>query len=258
MLVRRSLVVVAHPDDEILGAGIWMCRQQSVIYVVHLTNGSPSDMVDASRLGFSSAASYAAARRREFQEAISHVPVPQDHCVAFDVPDRESHRHLPELSSKLADLISELRPEIVVTHAYEGGHPDHDSAACLIAVIHSQRQDFQILEFPLYHAGVNGEAIFGRFAEPSGSVETIRLSSKETELKRKMLGHFRTQREMLEHFELDREQFRAAEPRDFADPPNHGAVLYEHWGWDPNGAEWRAFARNFLKLAAESAVGYRR
>ena len=63
-----TLIVAAHPDDEIIGAGAQLPRL-SQAYFLHLTDGAPKDMRDASALGFVTREAYAEARRREFFEA---------------------------------------------------------------------------------------------------------------------------------------------------------------------------------------------
>src|SRR3954470_881117 len=93
----RALVVAPHPDDEVLGAGIWMTRHAgNEIYIAHLTDGSPYDLGDARHAGFSTREEYANARRAEFMEACKLLPVPPPHCLQFPFVDQELWRRLPE------------------------------------------------------------------------------------------------------------------------------------------------------------------
>jgi N-acetylglucosamine malate deacetylase 2 len=43
--------------------------------------------------------------------------------------DQEAALHLAEIARTLARLFVEERIEAVLTHPYEGGHPDHDASA---------------------------------------------------------------------------------------------------------------------------------
>jgi N-acetylglucosamine malate deacetylase 2 len=61
----------------------------------------------------------------------------------------------------LRDLLEQHRPEVIVTHSYEGGHPDHD--ACAFAVHHAleltRAQPVPVIvEASFYHIGPQGEA----------------------------------------------------------------------------------------------------
>ena len=47
--------------------------------------------------------------------------------MAPRMPDR-----LEDLVDRCAGLIGALRPAVVITHAYEGGHPDHDTLALAV------------------------------------------------------------------------------------------------------------------------------
>ena len=163
------LVVVAHPDDEILGAGIWLHRHVEYDrHILYLTDGSPRDMQDARAAGFATRRSYAAARRRELRDALEMVSIPRRNCYRCDYPDKEAYLHLPALIERVDRLIEVLRPSVVLSHAYEGGHPDHDAAAfadCHGAQGHATQigRSFRHLEFPLYHAGANGEMVANEF-----------------------------------------------------------------------------------------------
>src|SRR3954454_5236901 len=63
-------MVVAHPDDEVIGAGAQLARFTNLA-LVHVTDGAPADVRDATRAGFASAQDYAAARREELEKALA-------------------------------------------------------------------------------------------------------------------------------------------------------------------------------------------
>ncbi len=74
-LVRREpihapvAVVVAHPDDETIGAGASLHLLRNLL-LIHVTDGAPRDLRDAQAAGFASCGAYAAARRAELQAAL--------------------------------------------------------------------------------------------------------------------------------------------------------------------------------------------
>jgi len=242
----RCLIVAPHPDDETLGAGIWIERNRSCdIAILHLTDGSPRDPADARAAGFPSRGAYAEARRKELDEALRLAGVsPQ--LIRFDYVDKESDLHLPELIQRLADLIVELRPSLVLSPAYEGGHPDHDSAALAVAAARRFTPAFRHREFPLYHAGPSGDLVTGEFLPcDKAYAETYVLSGAEQAKKRAILAQFVSQRQILSQFTLLHESFRDAPAYDFGRPPHEGPLLYERWNF-ARGEDWRSRARQAL------------
>ncbi|EYD76962.1 LmbE-like protein [Rubellimicrobium mesophilum DSM 19309] len=121
---ERVVVVVAHPDDEVLAAGSRMDRMEDLT-VIHITDGSPRDMQDARREGLTRE-DYAALRRREVAAAMDALDADPE-LLCYWHPDKESILHGPAI---LDQLTEDLRgAAFVITHAYEHGHPDHDTAA---------------------------------------------------------------------------------------------------------------------------------
>jgi N-acetylglucosamine malate deacetylase 2 len=243
------LIVAPHPDDETIGAGIWMARNRSRdITLVHLTDGSPRNLTFARAAGFHSRKAYAAARRRELKDALRLLAPNRIRLRRFDYPDQETCGHLPELIARLAALIDMRRPSLVLSPAYEGGHPDHDSASLAVAVARAlTRTPFRHREYALYHAGPNGETVTGKFL-PCGdaSVEVCILSAAEQDQKRAMLASFASQQDILKQFPVFEESFRDAPDYRFSRPPHSGRLLYEHWNFEISGEEWRRRAREVL------------
>jgi LmbE family N-acetylglucosaminyl deacetylase len=127
---------------------------------------------------------------------------------------------------------------MVLSPSYEGGHPDHDTAAFAVARLRQGGLRFEHREFPLYHAAEGGEMISGEFLG-GANAETLQLTPGEQSLKSQMLACFTTQQQILSEFRLDSESFRAAPNYDFTQPPHPGPLLYERWGWDISGEAWR-------------------
>src|SRR5436309_800068 len=125
---RRVLIVAAHPDDETIGAGGILPRLE-LAGIVHITNGSPRSLADARAAGYITGDDYAHARRGEMQRALALAKVSPDLARCLKVIDQEASLDMAYVSLRLADLLKELHPTAVLTHAYEGGHPDHDAAA---------------------------------------------------------------------------------------------------------------------------------
>lgn len=248
------MVIVAHPDDEVIGAGALLGRLSGPL-VVHVTDGAPRDLVDARSAGYDSAGAYAAARRREAARALSLVPSLREPALELGCPDQEASRSLAALARRIAELLRRERPGAVLTHAYEGGHPDHDAVALAVhaaarLLACSDPPAPVVHELTGYHAR-DGALVIGRFLRGSGGpAGVVRLTDAERERKRRMLGCFVTQARTLEPFVqgLDVERVRPAPPYRYSAAPHGGRLWYEHFRWGGlTGGAWRALAAAGLR-----------
>lgn len=259
----RLLVVLAHPDDEVLALGARLERL-SLARLVTATDGAPEDGADARRHGFSTLRAYREARAAELAGALRHAGLPAHIAHPFPalppVPDQRAAWHLEELTRGVDAALDEFAPEAVLTHPYEGGHPDHD--ACAFAVhtalrlragasvpFAGRRTAPLLLEAPFYHAGEDegadgdGRMRTGTFLhEDRFPALCLELSSQEQENKRARLACFPTQAETLRQFGTERECFRRAPAYDFSRPPHRGKLLYECFPWGMTGSQFRALA----------------
>jgi LmbE family N-acetylglucosaminyl deacetylase len=245
----HTVFVAAHPDDETIGAGsrISMARN---LRLIHVTDGAPRTMQDAHRCGFNQWQDYAAARRSELEAALARAGFPADRAISLCLPDQEAACFLEKIASQLVDLFSEWRPELVLTHPYEGGHPDHDACAFAVRAALARTGNHAALgEFASYHA-LPGEPLAFGFLPAAGTPEiTLRLSAPECDRKRRMLACFGTQQETLRQFPVDVERFRIAPAYDFRQPPHAGTLHYERYAWGMTGARFRRLASEAMAWA---------
>lgn len=237
---RRVLVVVAHPDDEVLGCGALLSRIADAT-VLHITDGAPRDGADARWHGFSGWPAYAAARWREAQAALAMAGVARSCHLGFGIADQQAAFNLAELARRLEPLVA--RADVVLTHAFEGGHPDHDAsayavhAAARLARVQGHRPG--IVEMPFYHAGPEGWIRQHFLPHPDAGPEILlELSEAEQRLKQHMAEAHRSQAAVLADFALGTERFRVAPGYCFAVLPNQGRLLYERHGWNLTGPQW--------------------
>jgi LmbE family N-acetylglucosaminyl deacetylase len=235
----RTLIVVAHPDDETLAFFSAMHRFGDCV-IVHVTDGSPLNLHHARNAGFETRAAYARARRAELDCALSVLGGRETRELGF--VDQETWRDLPGLVDAVAGVIREVRPSVIFTHPYEGGHPDHDSTAFAVArAVRCEDRAVEVREGAFYNAFGSGEVL-----QPDSRDTERRLSAEAWSLKRRMLDCFVSQASVLNQFNLEIERERAAPEHDFTVAPHAGPLNYEGWGLAFNGADWRAAARKAL------------
>lgn len=264
----RAMTVFAHPDDETVALGARLGRL-STAHLVHVTDGAPRNEQDSRSHGFGSLEAYRNARSQELERALHLAGLDRVRSECLDIPDQQVSLCLLALTCRIFRLLEKVQPEVVFTHPYEGGHPDHD--ACAFAVHHAvalQRSSLQpvplIVEAAFYHTSPTGIAT-GEFLEPpqdSGEQNqrepdspgqsmrhaVLILSPEERQRKQAMFTCFTTQQETLRYFQLEQEQFRIAPAYDFRKPPHPGQVFYDQFPWGMT-------SQRFCELAGQAEDG---
>ena len=240
-------LVVAHPDDEVLGLGAQLNRLKGLT-IVHVTDGAPR----AAAHGFATREDYAAARRKELAAAVALAGIGPDALVGLGVADQEAALDLARIARRLSEIFAQRGIQVVLTHAYEGGHPDHDAAAfaahAACRLMSARGHPPGLVEMPFYHAGPGGWVRQRFSARDDGPTElALPLGEAERALKQRMYDAHATQRETLDSFPPECERFRLAPAHDFTILPNGGDLLYERYAWGMTGAHWRELAGGALR-----------
>ena len=94
---RSVAMVVAHPDDETIGAGAQLPRLNGVT-MIHVTDGAPRKPHEAERHGFATAAEYAFARARELERVMMLAGIPVADRFCLGLADQEAALHLPRVA----------------------------------------------------------------------------------------------------------------------------------------------------------------
>lgn len=240
----RTLVLAAHPDDETIGASALLSRfPQST--VVFLTDGAPQDTRLWSSGFRGSREEYAEIRRQEAIRALGYAGISEQRIFCLGGIDQEAAFEISLMAERFAKLLTELRPGLIVTHAYEGGHPDHDSAAVVARIAISMFANGRrphLLEMTSYHAR-DESYVTGEFLNDGSTPEiSFHLSQEDQEQKRRMMDAYVSQRQVLAAFSVDRERLRMAPEYDFSQPPHPGKLWYECRGRTITGTEWRELA----------------
>lgn len=248
----RPMIVVAHPDDETLGAASCLIREPGCT-VVHVTDGAPRDRRLWPQGLVGTREAYADLRRGEFERVAGLVGLGKERWLWLGVVDLEVVHAIERISERLAEAIAARSPTCVLSHAYEGGHPDHDAVAvaCRGALELLRRGHAhcpELFEFALYH-GHHGHLTLGSFLPGTGPEPlTVVLTGGERALRRRMLDCYASQQEIVRAFlSCPVEQRRPAAAVDFTTAPHEGLLYYQRCGLPVDPAEWRATATAALR-----------
>lgn len=247
----RCSVIVAHPADEVVGAGCLISKLVDVS-VLHVTDGAPPDMQDAKAAGFDNLQDYAQARKEECRAALLIANVPNERVIDFGVSDQSASRCLTELTKRIATFLQQTGANIVVTHPYEGAHPDHDATAFAThaALRLMKKNGFRppvLFEMAL-HPSSDWKAKVPEFLPGvDGETTTLLLDESAQKLKQRMFACFESQRASLEVSPLGPEKFRQPPVYDFNEPPKDGKLHYENLNVGLSGEEWQQLAGNALQ-----------
>lgn len=206
-------LVVAHQDDEAIAAGGTLARLLELT-LIHVTDGAPEQAADRAEI--------AARRRAELDAALQAACARPVRRLCYGVADGAVTARAEEVRQRLtADLMS---VDAVLTHAYEGGHVDHDAIA---RAVHGAVATLRlrtgyapaVLEFAGYHHH-QGRTIAGRFwPNPTCPELALPLSPATRQRREAAFACFASQSFNLRYFLLDMERFRRAPDYDFSAPP---------------------------------------
>ncbi len=245
-ILGRTLVLVAHSDDETVGCGVLLERMRNPA-VVFATDGAPRDRWFWEKLG--TRESYAQQREREARDALGIAGIHELHFLESArerICDQELFRQLEPAYRSLNAVAERFRPEAVLTHAYEGGHPDHDACSFLAHELGAE-YSLAVWEFPLYHRPADGLIVRQKFMADLHNESVVEPTADEAERKRRMAVAYESQKDVVAEFTPNVERFRPQPTYDYSRPPHPGTLNYEAWQWPMTAAEVCAAFQAFLR-----------
>ena len=223
-LLGSTLVLVAHPDDESIGCGM-LLQRIAFAGILLCTDGWPA----VARPWYSrirhNGARYAGKRLTEFRAA-SRIAGVQHTCEMKGIRDQLLYQCLEQAAGFLAEYIVKYRPNAILSHAFEAGHPDHDCCAFL-AQWAGRKFSLPVWEMPLYYRPTRSSPlVYQKFLFSSGN--EIELFPEPDKLLRKtlMLSEHKSQAAVISKFDKTREVFRPQPAYNFSVSPNPALSTY--------------------------------
>lgn len=204
----RVMVILAHQDDEVTFAGL-VQRLPPGSRFMWVTNGDGL----SDQLGMADA-DYAEMRRKETVRAMALAGFGEDRLRFLGHSEKSIYARLASLDDQGAisgraetlsffkDIAAQVnaevatfRPEFIITHAWQGGQPEHDLSH-LMAVLAARRiPGCQVLEVPEYELAYTVFLRFGPWR--TGPIHEICLTASEMQVKKAMLACYVSQRKGL-------------------------------------------------------------
>jgi N-acetylglucosamine malate deacetylase 2 len=215
---RRPLILVAHPDDETIACGGLLQRVATAL-VIFATDGAPARYRFEPKFG--TLTNYSQLRFQEASRALALVP----NCAFRRLVrsngsyfrDQHLFHDLRDAVLAVGEIAREFCPDVLVSHAYEGGHLDHD--ACSFIAMHAAAAlSLPRFEFPLYSRNESGKLAYQQFRDVHPDVLELRLTAVELACKAKMAMEYHTQQGAFDPFDLGIEPFRPASGGSFSLP----------------------------------------
>ena len=120
--MQKILVVVAHPDDEILGMGgtiVKLCAQGKDVHVLIVTDGSSAQYRDSADLQ-----QIIEAKKLETKNACDRVGVKSIHYGGLPDMRLDVTQHI-QVNQAIEKVVDEIQPDAIFTHFYGDVNLDH-------------------------------------------------------------------------------------------------------------------------------------
>lgn len=227
MFAAQILVLIPHPDDEVVGCAAAIrraTRRGCNVAGLYLTNGVPAreQFWPWQRRGH---AAQVVTRWREAEAAGLVLGLTE--AGRQDVPTRTLRRRMAETARLVEHTLDATGATVIWVPAFEGGHQDHDVTNALASRL---RTRVAVWEFSEYHND-GGRVHTQEFIEPVGNEVMLTLDSDEITVKRRALEIYASERSNLGYVGVEREAFRPLADYDYATAPHSGVLFHARYRW---------------------------
>jgi LmbE family N-acetylglucosaminyl deacetylase len=229
MFGQRILLLIPHPDDEVVGCCAAIGRAQRAganVFGAFLTTGVPAAEVlwPWQRAAHHQRVEQRLGEARRAAELLGLDPI----CFR-DVPTRRLKDHGPATLELIRSLLAEVHADMLWTPAYEGGHQDHDVANFLASRLRDRAPVWEFSEYNFFGGEVRSQEFFA----PTGEEQVLALDAAEQQRKRTLLALYASEQGNLDYVRTAREVFRPLASYDYTRPPHDGKMFYQRFQWVP-------------------------
>jgi len=225
----RPLILIPHPDDEVVGCATAIVRARAAgaaVSGLYLTTGVPA----RGQLWPWHRKRYAAliATRREEAERAAHA-LGLSLAGFLDWPARPLKSHIDEAMAAISRVLGQREIDEIWTPAWEGGHQDHDVTNFLASRFAGKVPLWEFAEYNLAGGRVRSQS----FPQSNGTGQVLTLTTEEARFKAELLSTYRSERGNLRYVRLQQESFRPLAQYDYRSAPHLGRLFCERFQWVP-------------------------
>ena len=229
--MKNTLIVIPHPDDEIVGATFIIKKvlKSNNVVIFFLTNGviSKEDMWLWQRNNHEMIVDK---RLKEMLKVIKELKIKRHYIQ--DIPTRHLKQNIVETFETIKKIIKFNKIDTIFCPAYEGGHQDHDVANFICSKFKKKYNVFEFAEYNYFCNKIN----CNKFINTINKENIIYLSEEEKNIKRKLLEMYSSEKKNLDYISLEKETYRKIANYDYSLPPHSGRVFYRRFSifsWHP-------------------------
>ncbi len=221
----RYLFVFAHPDDEIYTCAFIkkLVSEGKDVNILYITSGDYQgpEMIEV--------------REEEVQESTRLLNVPVANVHFMRVPERQLMGKVNEVRENLLTQATNLSPDCIIGHDFEGGHNGHDAVSFCASRV-AEELHIPLYAFPAYH-GWPEKRLWNQFASHKAT-DILTLTQDMQVLQDQVIathtsqaGFFNTIRQSSSNELLSTREIlrRVSEPINYMEPPTV-PVGYEYPG----------------------------
>jgi len=215
-------------------------------HILFCTDGGPLDPWFWKRYG--SREAYSRMREKEARLALEALGITHVEFLKTrsgeSIIDQQLFERLSDAVPAVSDVVTRIRPDAVLTLAYEGGHPDHDSCSFITSIV-AREQSLPAWEMPIEPLFKKVQRKWQTLLQPAQPAITIRPTSEEIDRKQRALDAYASQGSFTGIANVE-ERFRPLPAYDYTRRPHHDVLNYESWQWKMTGDQVSAAFETYL------------